>query len=29
MPAFETFLEGLGYRYQRERDNAAYQMFLG
>jgi threonine dehydratase len=29
MPAFATFLEGLGYRYQRERDNAAYQMFLG
>jgi threonine dehydratase len=29
MPAFDTFLEGLGYRYQRERDNAAYQMFLG
>ena len=29
MPAFETFLQGLGYRYQRERDNAAYQMFLG
>ena len=29
MPAFETFLEGLGYRYQRERENPAYQLFLG
>ena len=28
MPAFDTFLEGLGYRYQREDGNAAYQMFL-
>jgi threonine dehydratase len=26
---FEAFLEGLGYRYQREDDNAAYGMFLG
>jgi threonine dehydratase len=29
MLAFETFLEGLGYRYQRERENPAYQLFLG
>ena len=28
MPAFESFLEGLGYPYQIERDNAAYDMFL-
>ncbi|HXG56377.1 MAG TPA: threonine ammonia-lyase, biosynthetic [Vicinamibacterales bacterium] len=28
MAAFESFLEGLGYRYQREHDNVAYQMFL-
>jgi threonine dehydratase len=27
--AFESFLDGLGYRYQREVDNAAYEMFLG
>ena len=27
--AFETFLEGLGYPYQREGQNAAYEMFLG
>ncbi len=27
--AFDAFLEGLGYPYQREADNAAYQMFLG
>jgi threonine dehydratase len=27
--AFEAFLEGLGYRYQREAQNAAYEMFLG
>jgi threonine dehydratase len=27
--AFEGFLEGLGYRYQREMQNAAYEMFLG
>jgi threonine dehydratase len=26
--AFEAFLEELGYRYQRERDNAAYELFL-
>ncbi len=26
---FESFLEGLGYRYQREAQNAAYDMFLG
>ena len=25
---FEAFLEGLGYPYQREALNAAYQMFL-
>ena len=29
MTAFDTFLDGLAYRYQRERENAAYQMFLG
>jgi threonine dehydratase len=29
MTAFELFLEGLGYRYQREAQNAAYEMFLG
>jgi threonine dehydratase len=27
--AFESFLNGLGYRYQREAQNAAYDMFLG
>ena len=27
--AFEAFLTELGYRYQRERDNAAYALFLG
>ena len=27
--AFEGFLDGLGYRYQREAQNAAYDMFLG
>lgn len=26
--AFDLFLEGLGYRCQREHDNVAYQMFL-
>jgi threonine dehydratase len=26
---FESFLEGLGYQYQREAKNAAYEMFLG
>jgi threonine dehydratase len=29
MPAFEGFLNELGYRYQREVGNAAYRMFLG
>ena len=28
MRAFEGFLEGLGYRYQREGQNTAYEMFL-
>jgi threonine dehydratase len=28
MPQFEAFLTELGYRYQRERANAAYQLFL-
>jgi threonine dehydratase len=28
MPAFEGFLENLGYRYQREQDNGAYHLFL-
>ena len=28
MGDFEAFLEGLGYPYQREADNAAYGMFL-
>ena len=28
MRAFEGFLEGLGYRYQREGHNTAYEMFL-
>jgi threonine dehydratase len=27
--AFESFLNGLAYRYQREAQNAAYDMFLG
>jgi threonine dehydratase len=27
--SFERFLDQLGYRYQRERDNSAYRMFLG
>ena len=25
---FQCFLDGLGYRYQREHDNSAYDMFL-
>ena len=29
MPEFEAFLDGLGYRYQRESGNTAYEMFLG
>jgi threonine dehydratase len=29
MPQFDAFLEALGYRYTRERANAAYQLFLG
>ena len=28
MPSFEAFLESLGYGYQRELDNAAYDLFL-
>jgi threonine dehydratase len=28
MAGFESFLEGLGYRYQRERENSAYDLFL-
>jgi threonine dehydratase len=28
LPRFETFLRTLGYRYQREDGNAAYQLFL-
>ena len=28
MPAFEAFLETLGYRYQRESANTAYDLFL-
>ncbi len=28
MPAFESFLDGLGYPYEAERDNAAYDLFL-
>ena len=28
MPAFESFLDGLGYRYQREQHNPAYDLFL-
>ncbi len=28
MPAFEAFLDGLGYPYAHERDNAAYELFL-
>jgi len=28
MDAFDAFLEGLGYRYQREHDNSAYGLFL-
>jgi threonine dehydratase len=26
--AFQAFLDGLGYRYQREHDNSAYDLFL-
>ena len=26
--AFQSFLDGLGYRYQREHDNSAYELFL-
>jgi threonine dehydratase len=29
MTAFGSFLEHLGYRYQREHENSAYTMFLG
>jgi len=29
MTAFEAFLQGLGYPYQREAGNVAYEMFLG
>jgi len=28
MAEFEGFLDGLGYRYQREQDNTAYDLFL-
>jgi threonine dehydratase len=28
MRRFDEFLDGLGYRYQRERENAAYDLFL-
>jgi threonine dehydratase len=28
MPAFESLLDGLGYPYAHERDNAAYDLFL-
>jgi threonine dehydratase len=28
IPAFEAFLEALGYRYQREHGNLAYERFL-
>ena len=28
MARFEAFLDGLGYRYQREHDNSAYNLFL-
>jgi threonine dehydratase len=28
MEAFHAFLEGLGYRYQREQQNSAYNLFL-
>jgi threonine dehydratase len=28
MSGFEAFLEGLGYRYQREHENTAYNLFL-
>jgi threonine dehydratase len=28
MRAFEAFLDGLGYSYQQERDNTAYELFL-
>jgi threonine dehydratase len=29
MPEFEQFLVDLGYRHERERDNPAYELFLG
>ena len=29
IPQFERFLDALGYRYQRESGNAAYDLFLG
>jgi threonine dehydratase len=29
IPAFEAFLDALGYRYQRESENVAYDLFLG
>ena len=28
MARFEAFLDGLGYRYQREHENSAYNLFL-
>ena len=28
MPAFRSFLDGLGYEYAIEADNPAYQFFL-
>jgi len=28
LPAFAAFLDTLGYRYQREGDNSAYDLFL-
>ncbi len=28
LPPFTAFLDGLGFRYQRERTNAAYELFL-
>ncbi|MBF8300283.1 MAG: L-threonine dehydratase, partial [Acidobacteria bacterium] len=29
LPAFRAFLDGLGYPYTSEQDNAAYAFFLG
>jgi hypothetical protein len=29
LPSFVAFLDGLGYPYEHERGNTAYELFLG